>query len=143
MIVSFEADHDLYPPSGHPPGLEVATIIADGLARAGLSQQRPSEREGWAWDIIDLAGPASVEVIIGMPDDPPRQWQASINSRAPTRRRLLGGTSAERDRATVLQRWCSAIHEVLDTADGISAIRWYSGPQFDADHGATWLARPE
>jgi hypothetical protein len=136
-LVSFEAD---FPTSGEPPGRELAAFVAEALRAAGLTSEAPSEREGWAWDIISRADGVTIESIVGFSDDPPRQWQVHTHAHLPFWKRLSREANARREET--LGQWTAAIHQAVTADPRFRSIRWYEQRQFDQDHGETYFATP-
>lgn len=135
--MSFEAD---FPTSGEPPGRELAEFVSDALKAAGVTSEAPSEREGWAWDIISGANGLTIECIVGFSDDPPRQWQIHTYAHLSAWKRF--SRAAETRRGELLKQWTEAIDEAIKTDPRFRSIRWYDERQFAEDHGETHFATP-
>ena len=136
-FVSFEAD---FPTGGEPPGGELAEFVSAALNDAGLRNDGPDEREGWAWDINHHAPGLTLESIVGLTDDPPRQWQIHSYAHLPYWKRWSGDARTERDET--LRRWVETIDRAIRADPRFCSIRWYESGTFDADHGESWDPAP-
>ena len=145
-IVTFEAPQTTFPVApgteGEPAGREVAQFVSSALREAGVPHRGPEDRGGWAWQLVSDGEHGSVECIVGLVDDAPRQWQIVTDVRA--RRRLLRSSRAEAEAASARARdqVIAAVNDAIGSRPGITSVRWYDQDDFDRDHGETWSASP-
>lgn len=145
-LVSFEAAETLIPPdrseTDEPPGRVLALLVSGALRRHDIEHEGANERGGWAWDLLAGADHASIECIVGLVDDAPRQWLIVTTIRP--RRRLRKRARYETEAAAGLMRdsWIRALADFCDGTDGLTSVRWYDQETFDRDHGETWAATP-
>jgi len=141
-FVSFEADRSRFPTTGQPPGTELADWISKALDDAALPHHGPHEREGWAWDLYRVEGRVTIESIVALSDDGPRQWQIHTYATTPVRGRLFARRASRSESDRALRLWCAAIDLALKRDPAFASIRWYDPEMFDRDHGETWAEAP-
>lgn len=141
-FVSFEADQTRFPTTGRPPGAELAEWVSQALDDAALPHHGPHDREGWAWELYRVEGKVTIESIVGLSADGPRQWQIHTYAMIPVRRRLFSRRASRAERDQALRPWCTAIDLALKRDPVFTSIRWYEPETFDRDHGETWAEAP-
>lgn len=136
-FVSFEATA---PKDGQPPGRELAEALAGALRAEGQDVRGPDEYEGWAWTMGRKFEGGGIFSLVGLTDDPPREWQVHSYAQR-TRPRLFGGPKVER-LDDEMRGWCRSIDDALRSIDDVRSIRWYEQSRFEVDHGETWFDSP-
>ena len=138
-FVSFKAQ---FPKTSDPPGKELAEFVSAALTSASISHEAPTEREEWGWTIYAQRRHVKLEIIVGLSDDGPREWQIHTYQHLPFLGRILNRSRLRTESENALTLFCETLDKALKADSRFNTIRWYYHEVFEKDFGETWGDAP-
>jgi hypothetical protein len=136
--VSFEAGFPEDATIEGPPGIAIARILQQGLARAGHLTDPPENRDDFAWELECRVGAERFFVLVGRcGDEGGREWLV-FSKPAP---RFLRGLFGSGDAGEHVALSC-AIHAILTADKRFSSVRWYTEADWNHAPGQSWSELP-
>jgi len=136
--VSFQANFPKERTGDGPPGLPIAEILQEGLAKAGYAADTPENRDDFAWELGCRVGSVRFLALVGLCDDEGgREWLV-FSKPAP---RFLGGLLGRLDRGEHGEV-SRALHGILSADGRFRSVRWYTEHDWNHAPQTNWSEVP-
>ena len=113
-----------------PPGKELASVLAQGVARRGFTiTEQVDEHGSYGWFfVVRTADGKRVWCMLQQSD----QWLLITEPLPPLLHRLLHRFFRSAEYARAHRQVCEALDAAAREHDGVSAIQWFSRQDFEA-----------